>query len=132
MTDTALTRSPFITTRRQLFAGGAALAAVGMATARSNTANAAQAGAPASTVAQARHGGGIDRGTIQRWARDTWASLVAMTDRHTGLPADNISGPLAHPRRSGYTSPTNIGGYLWSTVIARELGIISAGECRSG
>ena len=53
-----------------------------------------------------------------------------MTDRHTGLSADNISGPLKAPTRSGYTSPTNIGGYLWSTVIARELGIISEEECR--
>jgi hypothetical protein len=41
-----------------------------------------------------------------------------------------MSGPLASPTRSGYTSPTNIGGYMWSTVIARELGIISTGECR--
>ncbi|MEP7368979.1 MAG: glucoamylase family protein, partial [Dermatophilaceae bacterium] len=72
---------------------------------------------------------GIDRNTIQRWARDTWASLVAMTDPRTGLPADNISGPLASPTRSGYTSPTNIGGYMWSTIVARELGLISAREC---
>ncbi|MEO6142406.1 MAG: glucoamylase family protein, partial [Dermatophilaceae bacterium] len=61
---------------------------------------------------------------------DTWASLAAMTDPKTGLPADNISGPLASPTRSGYTSPTNIGGYLWSTIVARDLGIISAAECR--
>ena len=26
------------------------------------------------------------------------------------------------------TSPTNIGGMLWSTVVARELGLISRGE----
>ena len=49
-----------------------------------------------------------------RWAADTWRSLVAMTDPKTGLPADNITESLAAGDRSGYTSPTNIGGYLWS------------------
>ena len=140
MTDNAVTRTPFVATRRQLLAGGAAVAAVSLATTRATSAQAAPAVAPvstssasissASTASVARREGGIDRATIDRWARDTWASMVAMTDRHTGLPADNISGPLSSPVSSGYTSPTNIGGYLWSTVIARELGIISTGECR--
>jgi hypothetical protein len=70
---------------------------------------------------------GVDRGTLLRWAEDTWRSLVAMTPAATGLPADNITGDLA--TRSGYTSPTNIGGYMWSAVVARELGIISRKEC---
>jgi len=136
MTDSALTRTPFSATRRQLLAGGAAAAAVTLSAARASSAQAATVVAPAptgaaSTASPSRPEGGIDRGTINRWARDTWASLVAMTDPSTGLPADNISGPLKSPIRSGYTSPTNIGGYLWSTVIARELGIISAGECRT-
>ena len=52
-----------------------------------------------------------------------------MTDEKTGLTADNLDGPLAEQNRSGYTSPTNIGGYLWSTVVARDLGLISRGEC---
>ncbi|HYI56532.1 MAG TPA: glucoamylase family protein, partial [Microlunatus sp.] len=39
--------------------------------------------------------------------------------------------PLAQRNRSGYTSPTNIGGYLWSTVVARDLGMISRRECSS-
>jgi hypothetical protein len=39
-----------------------------------------------------------------------------------------MSGSLAPGTRSGYTSPTNIGGYLWSTVVARELGVISSAE----
>ncbi len=63
------------------------------------------------------------------WARDTWRSLVAMTDPHTGLVADNIDGGLTS--RSGYTSPTNIGGILWSTIAARDLGIINPGEARN-
>ncbi|MEP7193457.1 MAG: glucoamylase family protein [Actinomycetota bacterium] len=135
MTDSALTRNPFVATRRQLLAGGAAAAAVTLTTSRATSAHAAPAVGPtsattASSAFGSRQEGGIDRHTINRWARDTWASLVAMTDRHTGLPADNISGPLKAPTRSGYTSPTNIGGYMWSTVIARELGIISVQECR--
>jgi hypothetical protein len=65
---------------------------------------------------------------VRRWARDTWRSLVAMTDEKTGLPADNIGASVTRPVRSRYTSPTNIGGYLWSAVVARELGIISRRE----
>ena len=123
-------------TRRQLLTGGAALAAVGVAAASATAAATTPLVAPLGTPVAAlpadlsSAAGSVDRGTIQRWARDTWASLVAMTDSRTGLPADNISGPLAAPKRSGYTSPTNIGGYLWSTVVARELGIIGAAECR--
>ena len=67
----------------------------------------------------------ISRDRIRRWANDTWRSLVAMTDEGTGLTADNIEGSLTNPRRSGYTSPTNIGGYLWSALVARDLRIIS-------
>ena len=48
--------------------------------------------------------------------------------RKTGLTADNLDGPLAEKNRSGYTSPTNIGGYLWSAVVARDLGLISRRE----
>ena len=134
MTDNAVTRTPFVASRRQLLAGGAAVAAVTLTTARATSAHAATAAAPvaaavvSTTFASAPDG--IDHATIKRWARDTWASVVAMTDPRTGLPADNISGPLTSPTRSGYTSPTNIGGYMWSTVVARELGLISARECR--
>lgn len=105
-------------TRRHLLLGGAALA------------GGTVVGAPPAEAAPARdprrH---ISRGTVHRWTRDTWQSLVAMTDERTGLTADNIEGPLANPRRSGYTSPTNIGGYLWSAIVARDLGLISAREC---
>jgi hypothetical protein len=134
MTDNAVTRTRFVATRRQLLAGGAALAAVSLATARATSAHAAPSVAagltsPSSGMSFSSQSGGVDRSTIDRWARDTWASTVAMVVPSTGLPADNISGPLASPKRSGYTSPTNIGGYLWSTVVARELGIITTREC---
>lgn len=65
---------------------------------------------------------------VRGWAKDTWRSLVAMTPSRTGLPADNIPESLAASDRSGYTSPTNIGGYLWSAIVARELGLITSGE----
>lgn len=65
---------------------------------------------------------------LRRWAKDTWRSLDAMADPTTGLVADNIDGDLQNPAR--YTSPTNIGGYLWSTLIARELGFLNPGHAR--
>ena len=48
-----------------------------------------------------------------------------MTDPATGLPADNMTGPVARRCAREFTCPTNIGGYLWSTVAARDLGVIS-------
>lgn len=71
-----------------------------------------------------------DRADLRRWATDTWTSFVAMTDETTGLPADNIEASLDPATRSGYTSPTNIGAYMWSTVSAEELGIIGKREAR--
>ncbi|ACQ81817.1 conserved hypothetical protein [Beutenbergia cavernae DSM 12333] len=115
---------------RWLTASGAALVAGAMAFAAPAVA------APAAPEPQGGGGGGggddgldrRDRRELMRWANDTWASFVAMTDEETGLPADNIEGDLDTGTRSGYTSPTNIGGYLWSTVVADELDIISHGE----
>ncbi|WP_239163175.1 glucoamylase family protein [Paractinoplanes rishiriensis] len=60
------------------------------------------------------------------YARDTWRSLVAMTSPATGLVADNVSGDLSV--KSPYTSPTNIGGYMWSAVVAHDLGLLSRPE----
>jgi hypothetical protein len=105
--------------RRGLLLGGASLAAAGALGSSLPTAAASPgAGRHPSTPAR-----------IRRWAADTWECLVAMTDEKTGLTADNLEGPLAEKKRSGYTSPTNIGGYLWSAVVARDLGLISRGEC---
>ncbi|SDL14013.1 glucoamylase family protein [Tessaracoccus oleiagri] len=96
---------------------------------------AAGAGALAAAGSHA-HANPVGRGrpgdhdeTLLTWARDTWKSLVAMTDPNTGLVADNIDGDLTN--RSGYTSPTNIGGLLWSTIVARDLRIINPGEARN-
>ena len=67
--------------------------------------------------------------TLRGYAVDTWRSMTAMTDPGTGLVADNIHGDLSHP--SAYTSPTNIGGYLWSAVVAEKLGIVSRPQARA-
>ena len=59
-----------------------------------------------------------DHALLLRWAADTWRSFEAMTDPDTGLPTDSIAASLDPATRSGYTSPTNIGGLLWCTVAA--------------
>ncbi len=70
------------------------------------------------------------RETLQRWASHTWAGFVAMTNPETGLPSDNIGGDLAPASRSTYTSPTNIGMYVWATLAARDLRLITPREAR--
>jgi hypothetical protein len=60
--------------------------------------------------------------------RDTWKSLTAMVAPETGLPSDNINGDLAPASRSAYTSPTNIGAYLWSAVVAEDANLIGRKE----
>jgi hypothetical protein len=74
--------------------------------------------------------GGHDstRQVLRGYLVDTWSSFEAMVDPGTGLPADNVGGDLAPGSRSTYTSPTNIGAYLWATVVARDSGLISKRE----
>jgi hypothetical protein len=114
-------------TRRQLLVGATAVAATGLTAGRASAGTPAAPAAPTLLSSSKPKGGQSAR--VHRWAADTWHSLVAMTDPKTGLPADNISEGLTAGERSGYTSPTNIGGYLWSAIVARDLGIISRGEC---
>lgn len=71
-----------------------------------------------------------DRGQLRTWAADTWRSFDALVVEETGLPDDNIGGDLDPGSRGGYTSPTNIGAYLWSTVAARDVGLIDRREAR--
>jgi hypothetical protein len=104
---------------------GAALAAALTAT--------TLAGLPASqaapTVPAAAPAAGSDTtAVLEEYATDTWRSFTAMTVDKTGLPADNVGGSLRPGSRSGFTSPTNIGAYLWSTVAARDIGLIGAKE----
>jgi hypothetical protein len=63
--------------------------------------------------------------TLERYAADTWESFAAMVDPGSGLPTDRLS---TDGTRAVQTSTTNIGAYLWSTVAAKELGIIGRRE----
>jgi putative glucoamylase/uncharacterized protein DUF3131 len=122
-----------VPTRRQVLLGGVAGAAASVLTTPSATAATQRAAQPVARTTPAMARGAVpyavDAARVRGWAADTWHSLVRMTDEKTGLAADNIPESLAAADRSGYTSPTNIGGYLWSAVVARELGIIDAAEC---
>jgi hypothetical protein len=62
---------------------------------------------------------------LHRYAEDTWRSFEAMTDEHSGLPADILESDGS---RSVQTSTTNIGSYMWSAVVAEKLGIIRRSE----
>jgi hypothetical protein len=66
-----------------------------------------------------------DDRTLERYAKDTWDSFVAMTDERTGLPTDKLE---SDGTRKQQTSTTNIGAYMWSAVVAEELGIIGRRE----
>jgi Putative glucoamylase/Protein of unknown function (DUF3131) len=63
--------------------------------------------------------------TLLDYARTTWASFVAMTDPVSGLPADSLS---SDGTVSVQTSTTNIGAYMWSTLVAERLEIIGHRE----
>ena len=74
-----------------------------------------------------------DRGLLRRLAQDTWKGLLAMTDRESRLPADNVrllpeNGGRDAVRIGDYTNITNVGLYLISVVGAWELGLISRTE----
>ncbi len=69
-------------------------------------------------------GGGQEQ-TLRRYAKDTWASFVAMVDDGSGLPADRLERDGS---RSVQTSTTNIGAYMWSTLVAERLGFIGHRE----
>ncbi|CAN5121051.1 hypothetical protein BH18ACT10_BH18ACT10_13900 [soil metagenome] len=84
-----------------------------------------RANADEAVSAAAPSGGTLDRATLHRYAEGTWASFEAMTDPNTGLPADTLK---ADGTRSVKTSTTNIGAYIWSVLVAEELGIITHDE----
>ena len=80
---------------------------------------------PATTAAASSGLSAAQRATLRGYAEHTWASFVAMTDAKTGLPADSLK---ADGTASVQTSTTNIGAYMWSTVVAERLGIIRHAE----
>ncbi|HET8683448.1 MAG TPA: glucoamylase family protein [Micromonosporaceae bacterium] len=88
----------------------------------------AAASAPAPGAAAAPTTPGIPTALAYQWAADTWRSFTAMVEPETGMPSDNIDGSLSPATRSRYTSPTNIGSYIWSTIVARKLHLIGKQE----
>ena len=67
--------------------------------------------------------------TLLSLARDVWKfyGYDADIDPPTGLPRDNIGFDGAPPQ-GNYTSPTNIGVYLWSIVAALDMHLVSHAE----
>ena len=140
--DRRPTDSPATSSRRRRPRRGRALAAAGLALLLAGAGAAGAAAAPLPAGGGHGQGGGHGHGQggghghggderrLRTWLADTYTSLEAMTDPGTGLVADNITGDLDPEGASAYTSPTNIGGYLWSTVVARDLGLISRHDAR--
>jgi hypothetical protein len=84
---------------------------------------------PAATVnAQSKPLSPEQRDQLRAYAAATWNSFVMMTNPSTGLPSDNVS---AEGVRAKYTSPTNVAGYIWAALAARDLQIIKPGEARA-
>jgi hypothetical protein len=81
--------------------------------------------APAAPAQPSGATAGSQEQTLRRYAKDTWASFVAMVDAGSGLPADKLHRSGA---RSAETSTTNIGSYMWSTLVAEQLGFIGHRE----
>ena len=69
-----------------------------------------------------------DWAKLNSYARDTWRSFEAMT-LPTGLPADSLTRAKDGKYQAVYlTSPSDIAAYLWSTLAAEDLKIISTDE----
>lgn len=64
---------------------------------------------------------------LAQYARATWHSFVQLVVPTTGLPADYIGADLDPEGRARYTSPTDIAMYMWATLAARDLGLITEG-----
>src|SRR5215212_788570 len=69
------------------------------------------------------------RRLLESIARDTWNfyQYGAGVNGDTGLPLDNI-GFYGAPAEGNYTSPTNIGVYLWSIFAAQDMHLINRHE----
>ena len=70
---------------------------------------------------------------LWRLARDTWRGLVAMTDRRSGLPIDNLrfrrpSVALHDAIIGDYTNITNIGLQLIAVAAAHAAGLVAEAE----
>jgi uncharacterized membrane protein len=120
--------------RRPVFATASALALTAAMTAAATTAQAAPAAAQRVSGGPATAQAGTaaapltpaQRQVLLKYARDTWKFFGAAVNPATHLPMDNVgfNGAPQGP----YTSPTDIGVYLWSVISAHDLGLISDGD----
>jgi hypothetical protein len=68
------------------------------------------------------------RAVLADYARDTWRSIAEVADRGP-LPADSLRRTTEGGWvEDGLTSPTNIAAYIWSTLAAEDLQLISHDE----
>ncbi len=71
-----------------------------------------------------------EQATLARYARDTWRSFEVMA-QPGGLPADGLCRDRAGAWiPTTHTSPTNIAAYLWSTLAAEALKLITRDEAQ--
>jgi len=68
-----------------------------------------------------------DRATLEAYARDTWRSIEAIT-AGVDLPPDELRREGDRWLPAGLTSPSNIAAYLWSTLAAENLKLITRDE----
>jgi hypothetical protein len=89
----------------------------------------AQVAPPAQSAPQQQTLSPDQRHGLEAIARDTWKfyQYGAGVNGDTGLPLDNI-GFYGAPAQGNYTSPTNIGVYLWSIVAAQDMHLINRPE----
>ncbi len=67
-----------------------------------------------------------DWAKLNGYAKDTWHSMEALT-LPTGLPADSLTRTKDGTYQPVFlTSPSDIAAYIWSTMAAEDLKIISA------
>jgi hypothetical protein len=69
------------------------------------------------------------RNDLESIAARTWSFYSLDVDPNTSLPRDYVSD-VSGPPPGNYTSPTDIGMYLWSIVAARDLRLIKEPEAR--
>lgn len=67
-----------------------------------------------------------ERQQLMKFAADTWKFFGAAVNPSTHLPMDNVGFDGAP--QGPYTSPTDIGVYLWSVISAHDLGLISGSQ----
>ncbi|WP_435017648.1 glucoamylase family protein [Tundrisphaera sp. TA3] len=82
---------------------------------------------PSATWAGSNDLGPADRAILAGYARDTWQSFAAMA-MPSGLPCDSLTLADGRWTPSTYTSPSNIGAYLWSILAAEDLEVIGHDE----